>query len=123
MKIDECGKNFDEIAKCWKLNSEKSCRRELILATIKEVVEAAEKELVPAGFKTVNVGELGLSFPSVNTPHTADEVRALNTEKLLESDNLKLRVKDKLKEGFDEHVFLEVLKLFSSSQELNSDNI
>ena len=75
MKIDEYGKDFDEIAKCWKLNSEKSCRRELILATIKEVVEAAEKELVPAGFKTINVGELGLSFPSVNTPHTADEVR------------------------------------------------
>ena len=45
-KIDEFGQNFDELVKEWKRSIEHSCKRESVLASIMEVVEDAEMEVV-----------------------------------------------------------------------------
>ena len=61
-KIDEFGENYDEVVNAWKSNLEHSCMTQSVLSTILEVVEEAEKEVVPEGLATVNVADLGLSF-------------------------------------------------------------
>lgn len=61
-KIDEFGENYDEVVNAWKSNLEHSCMKQSVLSTILEVVDEAEKEVVPEGLATVNVADLGLSF-------------------------------------------------------------
>ena len=45
-KIDEFGQTFDELVKEWKRSTAHSCKRESVLASIREVVEDAEMEVV-----------------------------------------------------------------------------
>ena len=124
LKIDECGKDFDSVAKQWKQDSEKSCKRKIVLDTIHEVVDAAEKECVPPGFETVDVGQLNLSFPSVNMMASSAGSVDLNVSKPnLDGDNLQKRVKAKLKDDFDEPAFLHVLKMFSCTEEITTEAI
>ena len=51
LKVTEFGVDFDESVKQWKEHLQHSCRFESVLSTIHDVVETAEKEVVPDGFQ------------------------------------------------------------------------
>ena len=58
------GEHFDDLVKEWKGSIERSCKRQSVLSTILEVVKEGEIEIDPDGLETINVAELGLSFPA-----------------------------------------------------------
>ena len=93
-KIDAFGENYDEEVNKWKSDLEHSCKKQSVLSTILEVVEDAEKEIVPDGLTTLNVADLDLSFAVQSQPqHPA----------CLSVAEIKEHVKLMMKEKFDEH--------------------
>ena len=112
-KIDEFGINHDQKLIEWKSELETSYDLRRMMANVHEVVNIAEKEVVPPGLSTVNVAELNLSFINLHENTTCDEQP---TDMVIDSCSLDIptirdRVKSKLMGMYDEQVFTSVMNL------------
>lgn len=115
-KIDEFGKDYDDMVKEWKACLEDSCKKEQVLSTILEVVEDAEQEVVPDGFSTINIANLGLSFPVSPTVSEPSISESSHTDGLSIAE-VKSRVQLKMNGTFDEksynHFVTEIQRMDS----------
>jgi len=88
-KLDEMGLEFDKPLKLWKEELESHGNSTKLLLGVQEFVSTtkSEKEFVPPGFQTTNVGGLGLSFPDLLDSDPQQECQP--TAFLLQEEKLK----------------------------------
>lgn len=129
-KIDEFGTEFDKEVLEWKSNLEKSCMLQSMVTEVKKVVEAANNELVPDGFDTLDVGGLDLTFPAqkqlqnqaytkgdfgIDVSSIRERTQAVMKERF--NGSVFTSVMDSIPETFQKHITLEAVNTLKSEIE------